>query len=414
MIELTDEQKQLKREIIEWYHKFPYGKPYFYYSGAAGTGKTTVMKSIIDDLGLKQDEYMACAYVGKAVLVLLRNNLPASTIHSFIYTPATEISYEIEFDEFGNPNKVKKAKSGFILKKSIPKKIKLIFLDECAMVNDKMREDLQSFGVPIVMAGDQNQLAPVFGSSSILDCPDFVLTQIMRQAEGNPIIHLSQCVLNDIPIQYGDYGSSKVIEELKFSEDLLTDYDMILCPKNKIRDQINDTIRQDILGYPDRVPVIGDKVICRKNNWGEELDNIYLTNGLVGNLTDVNLCSLHRNLVYADFKPDFMEKSFRKLTLDFAYMGADHSIRKDYEKAFKKDIEFFEYAYAITVHLAQGSEYPRVLYVDDEMGNSDTLKRLRYTAITRARESITWIKIPDHAQKFFYYNGRKYVSPEAN
>ena len=73
-IELTDEQKDLKRRIIHWYHNFPSGKPYFYYSGAAGTGKTTVIKTIIDELGLKRDEYIACAYVGKAVLVLLRNN----------------------------------------------------------------------------------------------------------------------------------------------------------------------------------------------------------------------------------------------------------------------------------------------------------------------------------------------------
>ena len=410
-IELTDEQKDLKRRIIHWYHNFPSGKPYFYYSGAAGTGKTTVIKTIIDELGLKRDEYIACAYVGKAVLVLLRNNLPATTIHSFIYVPRTDSYFEIELDEWGNPHKVKKTKSGFVLKDHIPKSIKLIFLDECAMVNDKMREDLQSFGVPIVMAGDQNQLPPVFGSSSILDSPDYVLHQIMRQEEGNPIVYLSQCILNGTPVQYGDYGKSSVIQSIDITNRLLTDYDMILCPRNATREDLNDRIRYEVLGYKDRVPVVGDKVICRHNNWDESLDGIYLTNGLVGYLTDVNYCSLHRDVVYVDFQPDFMKESFKKLSLDFAYMRADWKERKDYGWTFGSQLEFFEYAYAITVHLAQGSEYQRVLFLDEEFGNPEKTKRLRYTAITRARDFVVWVKPEDKRRTSFYYNGSQVQIP---
>ena len=69
-IELTEEQKELKRKMIHWYHHYGSGKPYFYYSGAAGTGKTTVIKSMIEDLNMLSHEVIACAYVGKAVLVL--------------------------------------------------------------------------------------------------------------------------------------------------------------------------------------------------------------------------------------------------------------------------------------------------------------------------------------------------------
>lgn len=410
-IELTDEQKELKRRIIHWYHNFPSGKPYFYYSGAAGTGKTTVIKTIIDDLGLKRDEYIACAYVGKAVLVLLRNNLPATTIHSLIYVPRTDSYFEIELDEWGSPHKVKKTKTGFALREHIPKSIKLIFLDECAMVNDKMREDLQSFGVPIVMAGDQNQLPPVFGSSSILDSPDYVLHQIMRQEEGNPIVYLSQCILNGTPVQFGNYGKSSVIRSIDIKKNLLTDYDMILCPRNVTREDLNDRIRNEVLGFKDRIPVVGDKVICRHNNWDESLDGIYLTNGLVGYLTDVNLCSLHRDVVYVDFQPDFMKESFKKLSLDYAYMRADWKERKEYGWSFGNKLEFFEYAYAITVHLAQGSEYHSVLFLDEEFGSPDKTKRSRYTAITRAKDIITWVKPEDKRRDVFYYNGSQFKIP---
>lgn len=410
-IELTEEQKELKRQVIHWYNNFPSGKPYFYYSGAAGTGKTTVLKSIIEDLDLDDDEYIACAYVGKAVLVLLKNGLPASTIHSLIYMPKTEAYYETEFDEWGNPQRVKKYKSGFFLRDYIPRSIKLIFLDECAMVNDKMRMDLESFGVPIVMCGDQNQLPPVFGTSSILDNPDFVLHQIMRQAEGDPIVHLSQCVLNDTPIEFGDYGKSRVVRSVDVNRNILTDYDIILCAKNKTREDLNDRIRYEILGYEDRIPRIGDKVICRHNDWDEELDGIFLTNGLVGYLENVNLCSIHRDVIYVDFRPDFMESPFEKLMLDYYYMKSDWKTRKDYGWNGKNNLELFEYGYAITVHLSQGSEYQNVLFMDENFKDPESLKRLRYTAITRAKNSLTWVKMEEPRNKFFNYNGAIFDAP---
>lgn len=128
-IELTDEQEALKKEIIHWYRNFPYGKPYYYYSGAAGTGKTTVIHSVIDELGLKMNEIMSCAYVGKAVLVLMRHGLPASTIHSLIYTPVVSSKKEVIFDEFGNPKTIKKKKMEFVLKHKLDKELKLIIVD---------------------------------------------------------------------------------------------------------------------------------------------------------------------------------------------------------------------------------------------------------------------------------------------
>lgn len=408
---LTPEQEQLRKEVVKWYKNFPYGKPYYYYSGAAGTGKTTVARAIIDELGLKNDEYIACAYVGKAVLVLLRTGLPATTIHSLIYVPRTETVFETQFDEFGNPHRVKRHKTGFMLKNNLPRSIKLIIEDEGGMVNDQMQRDLQSFGIPILMMGDQNQLPPVFGKNSIMDNPDFVLHQIMRQEEGNPIVHLSQCILNGTPIDYGTYGNSHVVSSFDLNHSLLTDYDAILCVRNKTREYLNDSIRYEILGYDDRIPREGDKVICRKNNWDEELDGIYLTNGLVGNLTNINKSSLHRDILYASFTPDFMDESFDKLTLDYKYMKSPWDVRKGYSNMMdrsrpKKNL--FEYGYAITVHLSQGSEYSRVLFIDEEYRDHVKKRKLQYTAVTRAKDSIVWVKEPDKKPNTFYYNGTYY------
>jgi len=406
-IELTDEQKELKRKMIHWYHHFGSGKPYFYYSGAAGTGKTTVMKSMIEELNLTNDEVIACAYVGKAVLVLMRQGLNASTIHSFAYTPTIVKEKEVVFDEFGNPEEKFRKSLKFILKSHVSKDLKLIFIDERGMVNDSMLADLLSFGIPIVMAGDQNQLPPVFGNASDLDNPDFVLTKIMRQAEGDPIIHLSQCILNDIPIDYGTYGKSRVISTVDFGENLLRDYDIILCAKNKTRDEFNNRIRKEILHLDSPKPILNEKMICRKNDWGECLNGIYLTNGLIGYVTDANYCSLHRDILYMDFKPDFMEDSFEKLKVDYKYLKANHEERKDFGFT---NLSRFEYAYAITVHLSQGSEYPRVLFMDEPFGHAkrDMIKRLRYTAITRARDSIDYIKLPEPKRVYYNYGNYRY------
>lgn len=404
-IELTDEQLNLVEVLVDWYKHYGREKPYFYYSGPAGSGKTTVIKYCISKLGLAKDEVIACAYVGKAVLVLMRHGLNASTIHSLIYNICFRTEEEVVIDEFGTPKKKRKKKMCFVLKDQLPKYIKLIIVDEAAMVDDKMREDLLSFGIPVIMMGDQNQLPPVIGKSSILDNPDYVLTKIMRQAEGDPIVYLSQCILHDIPVDYGIYGKSKVVSHIPIDKSIVNDYDMIICAKNKTREMLNDRIREEVLYYTDRKPMIGDKIICRKNNWGESLNGIYLTNGLVGYVTDVDYCSLYRNIIYLGFRPDFMEESFEKLTVDYEFMKSSYDMKKVLPFNEK---EKFEYAYAITAHLSQGSEYSRVAFIDENFHDRQTTKRLQYTAITRARDMVTWNK-KEEPKKFYYnYNNYKY------
>lgn len=269
------------------------------------------------------------------------------------------------------------------------------------MVNDKMREDILSFGIPVVMMGDCNQLPPVFGASSILDFPDFTLTKIMRQAEGDPIVYLSQCILHDIPIEYGTYGRSKVVESVPIDQHVISDYDMLICAKNKTRDALNKDILYNVFHRDNEVPFIGAKMICRKNDWDESIDGIYLTNGLVGYVTDINLSSLYRDILYMSFQPDFMDRSFEKLSVNYKFLTALPEEKQDF--GFD-DLDRFEYAYAITTHLSQGSEYPRVLFMDEKFQNREMQKRLRYTAITRAKDMVTYVKMPEAKSVFMQFN----------
>ena len=83
MVELTGEQKTLVTKLKRWYKE--QAKQIYIYSGRAGTGKTTVVKYFIEEMGLELRDVVCCALSGKAVTVLASHGLQAKTIHSLIY-----------------------------------------------------------------------------------------------------------------------------------------------------------------------------------------------------------------------------------------------------------------------------------------------------------------------------------------
>ena len=398
-IVLTPGQEELRYKLKKWYMAGnTRSKPWFSYSGAAGTGKTTIIKVLVEDLGLKPFEYTCAAYTGKAALQLLRNELPGQTIHSLIYNVWTEPT-KVK-DEFGNSKMVFKLKTS--LRESLDPRLKLIFIDEATMVNDMMRDELLSFKIPIVFIGDMNQLPPVFGISSVMLNPDHVLTQIMRQREGDPIVQLSQMVLNDIPLRYGVYGKSRILDRIDVDYNLINDYDQILCVKNQTRADINDHIRYQVFHRASREPVIGDKIVCRQNNREIQYHGIFLTNGLIGFIRNLDRSKVHKGYYIIDFQPDFLETCFENVKLDRKYILLDWADQKNFGMCKN---EKFEYGYVITVHISQGSQFSRVLFLDERAFDFDTQKKLRYTAITRAVDSVDIVIDNSYYNRFTHQSG---------
>lgn len=384
-IELTDEQKQLVIKLKKWYSSNT-TKQWFAYSGAAGTGKTTVVRQAIEELGIER--YICCAYVGKAVSVLAQNGLPATTIHSLIYdvvwVPQVKDGIPVMKDD-GTP----KMRVEFHLKDSLKGDPELIIVDEATMVNDDLCEDILSFGIKTVFIGDHNQLPPVFGVSSVMSFPDFWLTRIMRQAENDPIIWLSQRVLKRERIDYGTYGKCHVLP-YKYLNANYRDYDMIITPKNRVRDDINNHIRMNVIGYQSEKPCIGDRLICRQNNWNRIVDgNIALTTGMSGEVTYIDKSECGANYMTIDFQPDITRGQFINLKIDSRYITLPYEDRKVFGMT---SYEKFEYGYAITVHQSQGSQAPRVLFNDQWFYDAELTTKVRYTGITRAQESVDIVK----------------------
>ena len=103
MSEANKSQKELVRLLTKWSKSK--NSPLFVYTGPPGSGKTWVIRLFFERLGIKPDEYITCAYQGKAVSVLAMRGMPAKTIHSLIYYPVYtrdvndkgEVRYKFEF-----------------------------------------------------------------------------------------------------------------------------------------------------------------------------------------------------------------------------------------------------------------------------------------------------------------------------
>ena len=393
-IELSNEQVFALYEGEDWYKKK--NKQLFEISGAAGTGKTWFVCYLIERLGLKHDQVLFVAYMGKAVSQMSRNGLPAKTIHSTIYdyvkVPALDDEGNIIFRSNGRVKMIGK----FELKERIRGKIKLIVVDEAGTVESKLAIDLLSFGIPIITLGDLNQLPPPFGKPYFLQNPDVIFKQIHRQKEGDPIIWLAHRVLNGEPLIPGVYGNSAVMKKKDLTDYHLKQADIILTGTNRLRYEINTYYRKEIKKYRRLdYPHIGEKVICRRNNWDRSVDNgIYLTNGTAGIVTSVERESYDGKSLKIDFKPDFTKSELRNLTIDYKRLmnqNLDELKQDDEFHLFDYTLDLFEYAYAITTHSSQGSQYPNVLFLAEKILNEEDHKKFLYTGITRATEVLTLV-----------------------
>lgn len=398
-IELNKDQATALMLIENWWETGD--KQVFELSGVSGAGKTFLVNYFIDRIGLDLDDCAFVAFMGKAAMVMAKNGLPAQTIHSLIYDYVKEPLYTENAE--GKKIPLYDDKGRIECRWKFRKKeelynphLKLIVIDEASMVSEEVAKDILSYGIPVIAMGDLNQLPPVIGNPFFLKRADYHLTQIMRQAEGNPIIYLSQCVLNDIPLEAGQYGESIVFDHgAKITKELLKQNDIVLTYSNKMRGAVNDFYRYEFYHRTrENLPKPGERIICRKNNWKRTINRVlYLTNGTAGEIDYIDDEKKKPGQMRIDFHPDFVPKGkrFKNLDIDLPFLLADPGTPDPQQF---NHLNKFEYAYAITTHLSQGSQYNRVLIVNEKRFESfphNLYKKLQYTAITRAIDKVTII-----------------------
>lgn len=386
-VELTDEQEELIRQVVAWYHN-PDAEQTFSFSGPSGCGKSLVLHCIIERLGLSEMEVAPMSFTGCAAIIMRRNGFQyAKTIHSSIYSSVYEIDPV-----------TKKPKKSFVWT-GVPIDKKLIVNDEAGMTGLRLKQDIDRCGLKVIACGDLNQLPPVMDQPGYLTEPDkvFRLTKIMRQTEGSAIVQLSRMVLEGKPLQPGNYGQVQVVTRSEFRRSLpeyVKEYGIVLCGTNKTRDELNQTIREQILNYKNPLPLRGEKLICRKNNWDVEVDGINLVNGLYGTaMSSPSISSFEGSTFLLDFQPEFMNSIFENLAVDYRYFRANHELRAELRKqAYMDDSEKFEFAYAITTHVSQGSQFDSGIYLQEYFPSHSN--NLNYTGLTRFRQRAIYV-VPD-------------------
>jgi exodeoxyribonuclease-5 len=381
-IELSQKQKNILSEILEWYKKD--GRPYITLGGYAGTGKTTLMGYLSNILRRKNKKIKIafCSYTGKASRVLQRklrdtNSIRkydyTGTIHRLIYRPILDNNGEIIGWE-------RQDKGDFFYD--------LIIVDEASMVTADIWNDLLSFDKPILAVGDHGQLPPVQGNFNLMENPELRLEEIYRQQVNNPIIKVSEIArkYGEIPVEVFSKNVRKMDKKERetgeFLESMFERYDtdlMILTGYNRSRVKINQGIRQ-LLSFESPTPSQGDRVICLKNNHAEEIYN-----GMMGTILEVVENSMDSfNYFDAEIKLDD-EKNTYYGKISKEQFGKEKTLN-DVPEGF----DLFDFGYALTVHKAQGSQAKRVVVFEERFSRMDDemWRRWLYTAITRAVEEL--------------------------
>ncbi|MBM7634198.1 ATP-dependent DNA helicase [Geomicrobium sediminis] len=374
-ITLTQEQKDAIQSAKRWFEDCQKGRPPypFVIAGYAGTGKTTVVNAMIEELGIPMNKVLFGTFTGKAALKLREKELPAFTLHRLLY--------EVASDENGRP----------LLKKREPSTLKyygyeLLVIDEVGTVNKELLIDALYYGIPIIALGDDEQLEAVGENHTLLKTPDVFLVDQHRQAKECPINQLALKVRSGDKIGYGRLGHNVFVlpkdHKRVLDGSIYSNADQVIVRSNKLRKQINAKVRE-YRRYLSKDPAINDKVICNQNNWSVTLPgtSLSLINGLSGYVRTIK----NKNgLSTFDFEPDFtpgkLFKNVSTATQDFYEAKKQHT---------KNALNEFRYGYAITDMKAQGSEWSNVCFHYSSIGMCKTKNRKSlYSGITRTTKQL--------------------------
>lgn len=365
---MSGQQLSALDRVASWLKKDAKTDQVFRLFGYAGTGKTTIAKHLAGGLNGK---VVYAAPTGKAAVMMQRNGCEgASTIHRLIYKvvkgPHGKISYRLDRD-------------------SAAADASLIVLDECSMVDDDLARDLRSFGTPILALGDPAQLPPVKKGDGFFTKakPDAMLTEIHRQAKDSPILRLANDIREGKPLEYGDYGTSRVVPDGSLELGEVLSADQLLVGRNVTRCHYNDEIRR-ALGRTRDLPEIGDRLVCQRNDHG-----LGIFNGEMFTVMSEPKESRFSDTISLELKSlDFPDHEIDRVRVRPEFFTGDE---EKLTPTDKKNTQRFRYGYALTVHKAQGSQWDHVIIEDESDIFKPHARNWLYTAITRASERVTLV-----------------------
>ncbi|KRG14005.1 hypothetical protein ACA30_13095 [Virgibacillus soli] len=353
-------------------------------TGGPGTGKTTVVKTMLDVFKSihPRADIALVAPTGRASRKLSEvSGLHATTIHSLIgYRPG-------ERPEYSDENKLR---------------VNFVIIDEVSMVDLHLMHMLiqaVELDTKILLVGDTDQLPSVspgnvLGDMIAAGIPTVRLTEVFRQAEESQIvtnahrINKGKSLLidrekndfffipNEVPKNIADLIVLSVARFLNLGYEL-SDI-LVLSPMKKGPVGtfiLNDLLREAVnpktscskeWKIGNRLYRVGDKILQTQNNRDKDVYN-----GDIGIIRSIDKHFIpedgeHREVLIADFS------------------GKSVSY-------FREDMDQLELGYAITIHKSQGGEAPIVIIPMTTVHYTMLARNLVYTGLTRSKEKVVFI-----------------------
>lgn len=424
--------------------------PAYLLQGYAGTGKTTLVTTLVKTLPKINMRYQLMAPTGRAAKVLSGyTGKNASTIHRKIY----------RFQQFADGS-LRMTRSENKAKNT------LFIVDECSMIGDEtsngrsLLDDLINYvfsgeNCRLLLIGDNAQLPPVGLENSPandinvlknefgLTVASYELTEVMRQEVESGILwnatRLRQMAAPiELPLfNVNGFNDVYCIEPQEFEEllwqkfgDKTSNEAVIICRSNKRANMYNQAVRARILQEEGEIST-GDKLMVVKNNyfWTDEDQKIsFIANGDMIELMRINNTEEMYGFHFADVEiqlTDYQEEPnlsvkilLETLTSDSPALTQEESDRlfraveedymdipnkRDRYKAMRQNPYFnalqVKFGYALTCHKTQGGQWPTVFldapYIKEDESLQLSDLRWFYTAVTRAQRQLYFVNFND-------------------
>ena len=434
----------------------PSSNALFVLKGYAGTGKTTVISTLVAELVNVNQKYVLLAPTGRAAKVISNySNKPAFTIHKKIYFPKKRSGGGVEFTLQAN----KHTNTIFIIDEA--SMISDAVLESKMYVNGSLLDDLIFYidsgkNCKIIFVGDTAQLPPVNLDVSPALNPEVLslhynknvihleLDEVMRQEANSGILSNATELRQILKSHFFDTYSFNIkgfkdivrlqdgYEIQDAIQDAFSNYGIeetaFIVRSNKRANQYNDQIRSKILSRESEIAT-GDFMMIVKNNyfWLKDTDAAgFIANGDIIEILEIrNTKELYgfkfatvkirmvdypqqipfdTILLLDTIKSESPSLTYEESNLLYQQVLLDYEDESSKYKKFQKvkTNEYFnalqvKFSYAITCHKSQGGQWNTIFIEQPYLPNGIDRDYIRwlYTAMTRAKEKLYLIGFKD-------------------
>lgn len=380
-------------KLEKWYRK--YNHQIIEISAVVGTGVWDIIQTFISNEEFDPREIMYLSFNQKQVLELAAKRYHAYYINGIIYNYNRIVDFNSIPVINSHSNELK-----YTWKKEVRKKIdskyKLIVVFDSVLLNESTLNDLCTFGLPIILIRDP-MLLPAPDSYTFSRDANIILREPHPDYIRNPINYFAHKTIIENKFIPGNYDNVSIVPRKQMNLYNLKSSDMNITLTDSLRNEINHIYREKILKRKDSINIVNERMIVTNDMYSHRIVNqdekkikIYLRKGVVGNITKINRHVEVTKYVPIEFRPEFYFESFDDLVLDRYHLNG---VVANSRQMIPDEIIQMEYAYALTPQLARLGHWDKVTIIMDQYNDDDIelQKRLMYTAITRAKRSVTII-----------------------